>query len=896
MKKNINAPAVLPVSSFDPKQYAHGSFTPELESIPNQTSSSQEALSSSTVADSPHALDASSPEFPPATSDKAGKGGKAGDIHLTNAEFVATIFPQLPADAFAAVCSKFGDPTAGGWPAQPGKLIDSQCRPNKNNYINCSSFYLAEDGSFKARKERFAACHFLLLDDLGHKASMERLAEFELSWLIETSPGNFQGGIILAEPITEGKKATSLLDALIAAGLCDPGASGPLSRWARLPVAINGKPKYADKDGKPFQCKVNQWNPTKRYTPEEIVKALQLPAAPPAKKKMVEVRLQRDIESVSDDVYQPRTEENPVVMALKAHGLYKSSLGSGKHDITCPWVQEHTDALDSGAAYFEPSEVSAIGGFCCQHSHRNNYHIRELLNHLDISNIVARHKSVIRIVSGDLNRVVDAAERELANLGLYYQSGGLIVTVSTDPVTGDPLLSPLNALSLTRALADAAIWEKFDGRSSIWVRSDPPPRHVSVLYDANQFRHLPPLSGVARQPYFRESDGVLIMQAGYDRTSQRYGVFDSQQFSIPDATQENAVKALAALEDLLVEFHFLAPTDKAAALSAIFTAVVRPTLAYAPGFHARAPVMGSGKTYLCELIGAFAGPSGSAKVSYPKTSEEATKVMLSLLLTGPAVIEFDDMDTDWIPHGTIKRMLTAEQITDRILGISKTATVSTRTLLLASGNNVGPIRDLLRRVLTIHIDPRCATPATMSYKGNPVERVRKHRARYVAAVLTIILAWRNAGSPKADVDSIATFNGAWSDYCRHTLLWLGHPDPASALLHQVRHDPDTETLKGLMSAWHSTFGATAVTVRKAVEAAHDIHPELLDAMREFPVEEHGVINRSKLGWILKKNANRIVDGYEFQRAEADGRTAWRVASVTPPAEAAGSTSTPSHTD
>ena len=40
---------------------------------------------------------------------------------------------------------------------------------------------------------------------------------------------------------------------------------------------------------------------------------------------------------------------------------------------------------------------------------------------------------------------------------------------------------------------------------------------------------------------------------------------------------------------------------------------------------------------------------------------------------------------------------------------------------------------------------------------------------------------------------------------------------------------------------------------------------------------------SKLGWLLKKNANRIVEGYEFQQAEADGRTAWRVVAVkTPP--------------
>ena len=54
-------------------------------------------------------------------------------------------------------------------------------------------------------------------------------------------------------------------------------------------------------------------------------------------------------------------------------------------------------------------------------------------------------------------------------------------------------------------------------------------------------------------------------------------------------------------------------------------------------------------------------------------------------------------------------------------------------------------------------------------------------------------------------------------------------------------------------------------------------------MREFPVEERGEINRSKLGWLLKKNANRIVEGLEFQKAKADGRTAWRVVAVNSPA-------------
>jgi len=570
-----------------------------------------------------------------------------------------------------------------------------------------------------------------------------------------------------------------------------------------------------------------------------------------------------------------------VVTALKARGMYKTPLGSGKHDITCPWVHEHTDHLDTGAVYFEPDEFYSVGGFCCQHSHRDRYPIRALLEFLGVRNAEARHKPVIRVVAGDLHLVVDAAEKELADHGQHYQAGGLIVSVATDPTSGDPSIVPTSASALTWALSVVATWEKYDGRAKDWVRCDPPTRHAAILYDAQRFRYLPPLAGVVRQPYFRESDGELITQAGYDKTAQRFGVFDARQFILPEPTLEAARDALALLEDLLTEFHFVAATDKAAALSAIFTAVTRPSLPQAPGFHARAPVFGSGKTYLCELIGAFAGPAGNAKVSYPTTSEEATKVILSLLLRSPAVIEFDDMDTDWIPHGAIKRMLTAEQITDRILGVSKTATVSTRALFLGSGNNVGPIRDLLRRVLTIHIDPRCATPATLSYQGNPVDKVRRERSKYVTAVLTIILAWRQAGSPRAAVENIVTY-GAWSDYCRFPLMWLGHPDPATSLIDQVCHDPDTDALGTLMAEWYASFGSVATTVRKAVDTAMHQSAGLLDAMRES-AEERGEINRSKLGRLLKKNANRIVGGFKFQQAKADGRTAWRVvAEKSPP--------------
>ena len=276
----------------------------------------------------------------PAEPVKAGKGGEGGEFQATNAEFIAAVFRALPEGAFAAVCSKRGNPEKGAWTA---RRADDQAvaaiTAERNNYFGCSSFYPGADGSFKARKAQFAACHFLMLDDLGTKVPLARLGDFELSWRIETSPGNFQGGIIFDKPITDGALASRLHNAMIAAGLCDAGAAGPMSRWARLPVAINGKPKHANSVRAPFECRLFEWRPDKRYSPQEIVDQLHLEIAlagrPEAKQQAARLAKATD----ANDVLTPRPVENPVVAALKARGLYKKPLGSGKHDVTLPVVE-----------------------------------------------------------------------------------------------------------------------------------------------------------------------------------------------------------------------------------------------------------------------------------------------------------------------------------------------------------------------------------------------------------------------------------------------------------------------------------------------------------------------------------------------------------------------------
>ncbi|MGK5089986.1 hypothetical protein WDW86_20740 [Bdellovibrionota bacterium FG-2] len=139
---------------------------------------------------------------------------------------------------------------------------------------------------------------------------------------------------------------------------------------------------------------------------------------------------------------------------------------------------------------------------------------------------------------------------------------------------------------------------------------------------------------------------------------------------------------MAELKDLLTEFSFASNADYAAALNAILTASIRPSLPVAPMFHVKAHMLGSGKSFLCELITAFATPKRGAPTAFPGDDEECRKLLLAELLRSPAVIEFDNLTGDLVAHKSLCTALTSEHMSGRILGISKTATVGTRTALL----------------------------------------------------------------------------------------------------------------------------------------------------------------------------------------------------------------------
>jgi hypothetical protein len=800
---------------------------------------------------------------------------------VTNDDFLIGIHGAGDRDDLPFVVNFSGHPktaSARAWKGQP--YVHGHTSTDfaaQNTYFSLGTFRANEQDQYRRIEGLCKGIDAIGLDDVGVKVvNFDRLAGLPPSWKIETSPGNYQVGFILAEPLTDLAVAEALLQAIINEGLSDPGAAG-VNRLMRLPNGVNGK------HTPPFPSRLTCWNPELRYTVQQVINGLGLKLDLTKIKPKGQAGSGKAHDPHDDNVYTPRTAENAVVASLKQAGLYKSPLGDGKHDMSCPWRDEHTDQVDSGTAYFEPDDNFPIGGFHCFHGHCADRHVRDLLHFLGVATQEASHKPTIRVIPGQISRIVTAAEYELAQTGRHYQRGGLIVSVLTDPGTQETGIRELNPQNLVLRISSIATWERLNKDTGFWEVCDPPPRHSRILYDMNAYANLPVLLGLARQPYLRP-DGSLMTEPGYDPLTRLFGVFDASQFNIPEhPTRDDAVAALDELKVLLAEFPFAQACDLAAALAGILTATIRASLPLAPMFHVRAPQIASGKSYLCILIAAFGSPTIPSAVAFPTDDEECRKFLLASLLTGPSAIIFDNLTRDLTPYKSLCSALTEEFITGRILGVSKTATVGTRTMFMSSGNNVDPVRDMARRCIPVGLDPECEVPATREFRADPVGVVRHDRARYVSLALTIVRAWIEAGRPKYAVKPLASYE-QWSDLVRQPLLWLGLEDPATALFQTMAADPDRETLGRLMALWHKFFGSKPTMVRDLVKAIEKGSKdpdriEFQDILLDI-ADARGEVDRLRLGWWIKKHANRLVDGLRIERAPGTRNAdQWIVVSV-----------------
>jgi len=302
---------------------------------------------------------------------------------VSNEQFLAALFEDAPPDTYTVVASFPGDPNAAtrrdwaGFPWARGQALrwgfDSG-----NTYLTVSAFTPdPQTGDRRRRKVQFAALMALMIDDVGTKVPRERIL-LPATAEIETSPANFQAYYFLKQNAASRDRGVCerVIKAMIKTGLAtagkDPGMNG-VTRFARLPNGVNGKAKYVSQLGRPFRTRCVALAPHRRYEIEEIAAAWELDTTAAEREWLAP-------ELTADQVAQVGARFAALIETLKMLRMYKQRIGPGPwHEIQCPWIAEHTDRADSGAAICEPTADNRYrGGFRCHHGHGEAMHLSDV--------------------------------------------------------------------------------------------------------------------------------------------------------------------------------------------------------------------------------------------------------------------------------------------------------------------------------------------------------------------------------------------------------------------------------------------------------------------------------------------------------------------------------------
>jgi hypothetical protein len=510
----------------------------------------------------------------------------------------------------------------------------------------------------------------------------------------------------------------------------------------------------------------------------------------------------------------------------------------------------------------------------------------------------------IRVGGGRLPENVDQVERLLARHDpLVFQRGDVLVRPGKQIIRishGRKIfalrLVRMNVQHLIDRLTRIVNFQKYKVKGDEWVSIDCPADIPAALIERKGlWEALPHIRGIINAPTLRP-DGTLLNQPGYD--PDMCVLFDPggtnfTDFEIPERpTKDQARTALNILIDLINEFPFVdeegnnmtgkPSAGRSVALSHFLTGTIRRSLDRAPlhGFDATAP--GTGKSLIIDTSAMISMGHECPVISQGGNEEETEKRLGASLLAGDTMVSFDNCEK---PLGGVilNQALTQSLLQIRILGTSDQPSVPSDALYSATGNNLAFIGDMPRRTLVARLDPKTEHPELREFKTeNPVERVRRDRARYVAAALLVLRAYEVAGRPR-QCSQLGGFED-WSDRVRSPLIWLGEPDPRVTQERARASDPRRQALIAVLHHWREAVGPAEVTSKELIEIATAqipnsgsfLWPDFREALLNV-AGEGGHINSRRLGYWLRGVKGRVADQMRIEEgASLHGDNRWKL--------------------
>ncbi|WP_336489688.1 PriCT-2 domain-containing protein [Methylobacterium nigriterrae] len=510
-------------------------------------------------------------------------------------------------------------------------------------------------------------------------------------------------------------------------------------------------------------------------------------------------------------------------------------------------------------------------------------------------------RPIVFVAAGKTPKAADRTEMLLREAGVdVFSRAGVLARPVTDTVpaakgrmTTVARLRSLCATSLSDIAARVMRFQRFDKRGQEWVDTNPPVEVMMTLLVREGEWHLPSVAGVITTPTLRP-DGSVLSTPGYDPETRLFLALD-RAFQMPPLSAQpsraEAEAALRLLEDLLSGFPFVQPVDRAVALSGILTAVVRGTLPVAPLHAIRAHSPGTGKSLLVDIASAIATGRHCPVIAAGKTEEETEKRLGALLRDAAAVVSLDNVNGEL--GGDMLCQLTERPVVKvRILGKSEAPELECRCAVFATGNNLTLVGDMTRRTVLCTLDAKVERPELRTFDFDPVERVLADRGAYVAAALTIVRAYRAAGSPTV-CGPIGSY-GDWSATVRAPLIWLGHADPVASMETAREEDPALSAVRELFGHWREHLSlASGYTTNAIIKAACEKAPGLdfNYGSQEFKAPEFrdlllrvagdgGAVNSRRLGKWLSGISGRVVESHRLEM-RVDGSNGNRFSLVGP---------------
>lgn len=304
---------------------------------------------------------------------------------------------------------------------------------------------------------------------------------------------------------------------------------------------------------------------------------------------------------------------------------------------------------------------------------------------------------------------------------------------------------------------------KEEGEKAALFPVDAARRVVNAPESASGLRAL---RGITLTPMVR-GDGTVLDTPGYDKDSGYLflpgpGV---NVRSVPDEpSREDVQLSVALLSRMVAGFPFDSDDDRANYFGLLLTPLLRlltPPSYKLFGIGAHQP--GSGKSLLAQVVSEIHG--GVLRSEVPQDEAEWGKQIGSILSATSAPVVVLDNVTGVLKSSALAGMLTAGgELSQRELGKNANITYTNDRVWVVTGNNLSLGGDLVRRTITVMIDPDSPNPEQRTEFDIPdlAGWVREHRNELLWALLVLVRNWVMRGVPerRAQSDSYARWESA----------------------------------------------------------------------------------------------------------------------------------------